>query len=68
MTLCHVVERTAQAAMVIVLQGHETERLQHALIRLLHGSQYFGHSMHGASLCLESNFDKVALAKRIGDA
>ena len=53
--------------MVIVLKRHEAEWLQHSLFRLLHGSEYLRHSMHGTSLRLERNFYEVALSQRIGN-
>ena len=52
--------------MVVVLKRHKAERLQHAVVHFPHGTQDFGHAVHGACLRLKSNFDKVAFAQRLG--
>ena len=54
--------------MVIVLDGYETEGLQHAVSQLLGRAQDFGHAMHRAGLCLKGNFYKVARAQRLLEA
>ena len=51
--------------MIFVFDGDETERLQHAIERLAHGAQNFGHAVHRAGLGLERDFDKVALHQRL---
>lgn len=54
--------------MVVVFECDETERLQHALSRLLHGCQDLGHAMNGAGLGLKCNFDEVTLCQRLRQA
>jgi hypothetical protein len=54
--------------MVVVLDRHEAERLQHAVIELAGRSENFGHPVHRASLRLEGNFDEVTLAERLRQA
>ncbi len=66
--LHHVIERGAQAAMVIVLDGHEAEGLQHAVIQLLGRTEDFGHGVHRAGLRLKGDFYEVALSQRVGQA
>ncbi len=51
--------------MVVVFEGDEAERLQHAVLQAPHGAEDFGHSMYRASLGLEGNFDEVALRQRL---
>jgi len=53
--------------MVVVLDGHEAEGLQHAVSQLLHGAEDFCHPVHWTGLRLEGNFDKVALPERLRD-
>jgi len=52
--------------MVVVLQRHKAERLQHAVAHLPHWAENFGHTVHWASLRLKSNFNEVALPQRMG--
>ncbi len=59
-----MVERRAQAAVIIVFKRNEAEWLQHASARFFRGTQQFGHAMHGTGLRLEGNFDKIALPQR----
>jgi len=59
-----VLERCAQAAMVVVFDGHEAERLQNAARQAAHGTEHFGHAMNRAGLGLERNFDELALPER----
>jgi len=54
--------------MVIVLNRHEAEGLQHAVGQLPHGAENFGHAVNRAGLSLEGNFDKIALAQRLRQA
>ena len=51
--------------MVLVLDGHEAEGLQHAVGELTHRAEDFGHAVHGTSLRLEGDFDEVSLAQRL---
>ena len=52
--------------MVIIFEGHEAERLQHALGHLTHRGENFRHAVHQARLRLKSYFDEVALSQRLG--
>ena len=54
--------------MVVILNCHEAERLQHALGRLAHRAENFGHAVYRTSLGLKRNFDKVALRQRLRQA
>jgi len=56
-----MVDRHAQAAMVIVSERHETEGLQNALRGLARGTQDFGHALHRAGFRLKRNFNEIAL-------
>jgi len=58
-----MIERRSQAAVVIIFDSHKAECLQHALGRLPHGAEDFGHAVHGACLRLERDFDKIALGE-----
>ena len=51
--------------MVVVFDRHEAEGLQHAVGQLPHGTEDFGHAVHRTGLCLKSDFDEVARAKRL---
>jgi hypothetical protein len=63
-----MIERSAQPAMVVILDRHEAKRLQYAVVQLSRRAENFGHPMHRAGLRLEGNFDEVALAQRLGQA
>jgi len=54
--------------MVIILNRHEAEGLQHAVVQLPHRAKDFGHPVHWAGLCLEGNFYEVTLAQRLRQA
>jgi hypothetical protein len=64
-SLHHVIERCAQAAVVVILERHEAERLQDALSRFARRAQDFGHAVHRPGLSLERDFYEVALAQRL---
>ena len=53
--------------MVIVLDGHEPEGLQHAVIQLPGRAENLGHCVHRSGLGLKGNFYKIALSQRMGD-
>jgi hypothetical protein len=57
----HVIQRGAQAAVVVILERHETERLKNAIRRLLCGTEDLGHAVHWAGLRLKCNFDEITL-------
>ena len=59
-----MIERSAQAPMIVVLDCHEAKRLQHAVVEFAHRAQDFSHRMHGTSLGLERDFHEVARAQR----
>jgi|HubBroStandDraft_6_1064221.scaffolds.fasta_scaffold4938568_1 hypothetical protein len=54
--------------MVVVLDRHEAERLQYAVVELTRRAENFGHPMNRAGLRLEGNFDEVALAQGLRQA
>lgn len=54
--------------MVVIFNSDESERLQHALSRFLHGAEDFGHAMNRASLSLKGDFNEVALRQRLRQA
>jgi hypothetical protein len=62
-----VIERGSQAAMVVVLNSHEAEGLQHAVIQLPRRAQDFGHGVHRSGLRLKGNLYEIALSQRMGD-
>jgi hypothetical protein len=64
-SLHHVIERRAQAAMIVILERHEAERLQHAVRRLARRAQDFGHAVYRPGLGLKRDFYEVALAQRL---
>jgi hypothetical protein len=57
-----VIERGAQAAVIVILKRHESERLQHAVGHAPHWAQSLGHAMYWTRLCLKRDFDEIALA------
>jgi hypothetical protein len=61
-----VIERGAQAAMVVVLKRDKTERLQYAIGQLSHRGENFGHAVHRPGLGLKSDFDEVSLSQGLG--
>jgi hypothetical protein len=63
-----MIERGAEAAMVVILNGHEAERLQHAFRGLLHRAEDFGHGMDRACLRLKRDLYKIALSQTMGHA
>ncbi len=63
-----MIERSAQAAVIIVLDRHEAEGLQHAVVQLARRAENFGHPVYRAGLRLEGNFDEVAFAQRLWQA
>jgi len=54
--------------MVIVLDRHEAERLQHAVVELTGRAENFGHPVYRAGLRLEGNFDEVTFAQGLRQA
>jgi hypothetical protein len=62
-----VIERGAQAAMVIILNRDKAEGLQYAVFQLLRRAEDFGHGVHRSGLRLKGNFYEIALSQRIGD-
>jgi hypothetical protein len=57
-----VIERGAQAAVIVILKRHESERLQHAVGHAPHWAQSLGHAMYWTRFCLKRDFDEIALA------
>ena len=55
----------AAAAVIVVLDGHEAEGLQHAVGKLAHRAEHFGHTVHRTGLCLEGDFNEVSLPERM---
>jgi len=60
-----VVERGAQAAVVLVFERDESKGLQYAIGHLPHRRQNLRHAVHWTSLRLKSNFDEVAASQRM---
>lgn len=58
-----MIQRIAQAAVVVIFNGNEPEWLQHSVGKVPHRAENFGHAVHRTGLSLESNFDKVALGE-----
>ena len=56
-----VIQRGPQAAMIVIFNRDEAERLQYSVIHLPRRAENFGHAMHRPRLRLKSNFDEVAL-------
>jgi hypothetical protein len=63
-----MIERGAQAAVIVILKGHESEWLQHAVRYAPHRAQSLGHAMDWTRLCLKSDFDEIALAQRLSES
>ena len=51
--------------MIVILNRHEAERLQHAVVQLSRRSENFRHPVYRAGLRLEGNFNEVALTQRL---
>ena len=60
-----MIERTAQAAMIVVFERDEPERLQNSIRHLARRAQNFSHAMHRAGLGLKRDLNKVALPQRL---
>ncbi len=60
-----MIDRSAQAPMVIVLKRDETEGLQHASCGLSQGIENLRHAMHGPGLRLKCEFDKRSASQRM---
>ena len=54
--------------MIVILERDEAERLQNAIRRLTSWAQHFCHTVDRAGLRLESDFNKVTLPQRLGQA
>jgi hypothetical protein len=63
-----MIERGAQSAVVVVLNRHETEWLQHAVIQFPSGAEDFRHAVNRSGLSLEGDFDEVTGAQRLRQA
>ncbi|MFZ0731580.1 MAG: hypothetical protein WAM79_04575 [Candidatus Sulfotelmatobacter sp.] len=63
-----MIERRAQPTVVVILDGNETEWLQHSVGYTSHRAQDFRHTMHGASLRLKGDFHEVSLRERMRQA
>lgn len=57
-----MIERGAQAAVIVILKRHESEWLQHAVGHPPHRAQSLSHAMDRTRLSLKSDFDEIALA------
>jgi hypothetical protein len=60
-----MIKRVPQTPVVVVFDRDETERLQHTIWHVPHGTENLGHSMHGTSLGLECNLDEISLHQRL---
>ena len=59
-----MIERRAQASIVVIFERDEAERLKDSILRLPHGAEYLRHGAYRARLRLKGNFDEIALCKR----
>lgn len=57
-----MIERGAQATVIVVLKRHESEWLQHSVGHTPHWAQGLSHTMDWTRLSLKSDFDEIALA------
>ena len=57
-----MIERGAQAAVIVILKGHKSEWLQHAVRYAPHWAQSLSHAMDWTRLRLKRDFDEIALA------
>jgi len=53
-----VIDRGAQAAMIVIFERDKTEGLEHASCRLPHRTEDFSHSVDRAGLRLKREFDE----------
>ena len=60
-----MIKRCAQAAVVVILEGDEAERLQDAGNRPPHGTQYLSHAVDGPGLRLKCEFHERAVSQRM---
>ena len=59
-----MIERRAEAAVVVILERDETKWLQHTSRRLAHGAEDFGHAVYGARMRLKRKFNEGTAAER----
>ena len=59
-----MVERGAQAPVVIIFERNEAEGLQHSSARLASRTEKLGHAVYGTGLGLKCDFDEITLAER----
>lgn len=60
-----VIERGAEAAVIVVFERDEAEGLQDAVGSFLHGTENFGHAVDGSGLGLECDLDEDARTERL---
>jgi hypothetical protein len=60
-----MIDRCAQAPMVVIFKRDETKGLEDSSICLSHGSEDFSHAVHWARLRLKREFDKGASTQRM---
>jgi len=63
--IIYMVERSSQAPVIVILERHEAEWLQHTVARLPHRRENFGHASHRARLRLECDLDEIAFSERM---
>jgi len=61
----YMIDRRSQAAVVVILERDEAERLQHSARRLLQGAENFSHAVHRTRLRLKCEFDERSGSKRM---
>jgi len=59
-----MIERRAQAPVIVIFERDKAERLEHSIFRFPHGTEYFSHGAYRTGLGLKGNFDEIALGKR----
>jgi len=64
----YVIERGAEAAVVVVFERDEAEGLQDSVGRFLRWAQNFGHAVYRSGLGLKCDFDEDSLTQRLREA
>ena len=63
--IIYVLERSSQAPVVVILQRHEAEWLQHTVPRLPHWRENLGHTSDWACLGLKCDLNEIAFSERM---
>lgn len=60
-----MIERVAQAPVIVIFKCYESERLEHTVGHTSHWAEDFGHAVHRSRLGLERDFHEIALGERL---